>query len=172
MKTINQNDFLNSMLALVKETFEGTETDFGTMYLDKETSLFSTLETVDAETASRSLSGDETTIAAHCEHLRFYIDFLNNYLNENFEIVEWKESWKTSTVSKKEWNTLRGQLHKAYQTVIDTFNEIDSWNDHKISGALGILTHTAYHLSAIRQILKMLKRAEMRDARVEVKAVD
>ncbi|MBK7708003.1 MAG: DinB family protein [Acidobacteria bacterium] len=155
MKTINQNDFLNSMLALVKETFEGTETDHGTMYLDKETSLFSTLETVDAETASRSFTENGTTIAAHCEHLRFYIDFLNNYLNENFEIVNWKESWGTSSVTKMEWNTLRGKLHKAYQAVIDTFNDVETWDVHKISGALGILTHTAYHLSAIRQMLKM-----------------
>ncbi len=157
MKTINQNDFLYSMLALIKETFEGTETDFGTMYLDKETSLFATLDKVDSETASRSLTEDGTTIAAHCEHLRFYIDFLNNYLNEKFEIVDWKESWKTRTVSKKDWSTLRGKLHKAYQAVIDTFNDVETWNDHKISGALGILAHTAYHLSAIRQILKVMK---------------
>lgn len=157
MKTINQDDFLKSMLALVKETFEGTETDYGTMYLDKETSLFATLETVDAETASRTIGERGPTIAAHCEHLRFYIDFLNNYLNENFEIVDWKESWVTVSVNKKEWNALRGRLHKAYQTVIDTFNDIETWNDHKISGALGILTHTAYHLSAIRQMLKIIK---------------
>lgn len=157
MRTINQADFLKSMLALVKETFEGTETDFGTMYLDKETSLFSTLEGVDAATASRTIGASDVTIAAHCEHLRFYIDFLNNYLNENFEIVDWKESWKTAEVTKKEWNALRGRLHKAYQTVIDTFNDVETWNDHKISGALGILTHTAYHLSAIRQMEKFIR---------------
>ena len=157
MKTINQSDFLRSMMALVTETFEGAETDYGTMYLDKDTSLFSTLETVDAETASISVTDDGTTIASHCEHLRFYIDFLNNYLSERFEIVDWKESWSVKTVNKKEWNALRGKLHKAYQTVIDTFNEVETWNDHKISGALGILTHTAYHLSAIRQQLKFLK---------------
>ncbi len=158
MKTINRDDFLKSMLALVKETFEGTSTDFGTMYLDKDTSLLITLETIDAATASKSLTDDGMTIAAHCEHLRFYIDFLKNYLSENFEIVDWKESWGTKTVTKKEWNALRGKLHKAYQAVLDTFTEVEEWSDHKISGALGILTHTAYHLSAIRQMQKMLRK--------------
>lgn len=157
MPTINQTDFLKSMLALVKETFEGTATEYGTMYLDRETSLFSTLEGVDAETASRTVPGSGVTIAAHCEHLRFYIDFFNNYLKERFEIVDWKESWGTTKVTKKEWNALRGKLHKAYQTVIDTFDEVETWNDHKISGALGILTHTAYHLSAIRQIERFIR---------------
>ncbi len=157
MKTINQTDFLKSMKALLRETFEGVETDFGTMYLDRETSLFSTLEAVEADVASRAISDDGTTIAGHCEHLRFYIDFLNNYLSEKFEIVDWKESWSVTKVNKKEWNALRGKLHKAYQTVIDTFDEVEVWTDHKISGALGILTHTAYHLSAIRQMLKVIK---------------
>jgi hypothetical protein len=155
MKTISQADFTNSLFSLLRETFEGAETDYGTMYLDKETSLFSTLDGVDAERASTSAGGP--TIAAHCEHLRFYIEFLNNYLQENFEIVDWKVSWRTSRVDEAEWQALRGRLHKSYQTTIDTFREIDSWNDHKITGALGILTHTAYHLSAIRQIVRSVR---------------
>lgn len=156
MKTISQADFTNSLFSLLRETFEGAETDFGTMYLDKETSLFATLEGIDAERASATPKAGGPTIAAHCEHLRFYIEFLNSYLRENFEIVDWKDSWRTSSVDEQEWRTLCGRLHKSYQTAIDTFGEIESWNDHKITGALGILTHTAYHLSAIRQIVRNL----------------
>jgi hypothetical protein len=154
MKTINQEDFTNSLTALLKETFESTDTDFGTMYLDANTGFFATLEKIDAEKASRSVSPESTTIAAHCEHTRFYLDFLCNYLNEDYTINDWKESWKIKTVSEAEWTALCGSLQKAYQTVIDTFEEIQTWNTHKISGAMGILMHTAYHLSAIRQIMK------------------
>jgi hypothetical protein len=154
MKTINQADFTGSLFALFKETFESTNEAFGTMYIDKDTGLFATLETIDAETASRSISENSTTIAAHCEHTRFYLDFLNNYLKEDFKMVDWQDSWNVKTVNDDEWTTLRGQMHKAYQNVSDTFKEIETWNDFKISGALGILAHTAYHLGAIRQIAK------------------
>jgi hypothetical protein len=156
MKTINQNDFTSSLFALLKETFEGTNTAFGTMYLDQGTGFFDTIDAIDAARASRPVADAGTTIAAHCEHVRFYLEFLSNYMNENFTMVDWKDSWKTKTVSEAEWTTLRGQLQKTYQMVTDTFNDVETWNDFKISGALGILAHTAYHLSAIRQILKLV----------------
>lgn len=156
MKTINQEDFTKSLSALFKETFESTNTAFGTMYIDQNTGLFATLETIDADRASRAAAGGTATIAAHCEHLRFYLDFLNNYLREDFKMADWKDSWLVKTVDDAEWTALCGQLHKAYQNVTDTFDEIETWNDFKISGALGILAHTAYHLSAIRQIMKSI----------------
>ena len=156
MKTINQEDFTKSLFALLRETFEGTNTAFGTMYLEEGAGFFSTIENLNHEIASRSFSEGSTTIAAHCEHTRFYLEFLTDYLNENFKMVDWKHSWNIETVSEIEWNTLRGQLQKTYQKVNDTITEIETWSDFKISGALGILAHTAYHLSAIRQIVKTL----------------
>jgi hypothetical protein len=147
MKTINQEDFTKSLGALLKETFEGASTAFGTMYLNEGTGFFQTIENLDAETASGG-------IAAHCEHTRFYLEFLTDYLNENYKMVDWNESWKTKTVDEKQWNALRGQLQKSYQKVNDMITDVETWNDFKISGALGILAHTAYHLSAIRQMLK------------------
>lgn len=156
MKTIKQEDFTNSLSALLKETFEGANTAFGTMYLYQGTGLFATIENIDAEKASRLVPDGKATIAAHCEHVRFYLEFLSDYLSENFKMVDWKDSWNVKTVNEKEWNALRGQLQKSYQKVTDTFDEIETWNDFKISGALGILAHTAYHLSAIRQILKYI----------------
>lgn len=154
MKTINQDDFTSSLSALLKETFEGTSTEFGTMYIYNGTSIFQTLEKIDAEKASRSVSENSTTIAAHCEHTRFYLEFLCNYLSEKYLVSDWKESWNIKTVNEEEWTALCGSLQKAYQIVIDTFAEVETWNTHKISGAMGILMHTAYHLSAIRQISK------------------
>ena len=156
MKTINQEDFTKSLFALLRETFEGTNTAFGTMYLNEGTGLFATIENVSAETASHSISEGRATIAAHCEHTRFYLEFLTDYLNENFKMADWNDSWKVKTVNEAEWNALRGQMQKAYQKVNDMVDDVETWNDFKISGALGILAHTAYHLSAIRQILKVI----------------
>jgi len=156
MKTINQDDFTSSLFALLRETFESKNTAFGTMYLNPGTGFFATIEDVDAERASRAAGENGTTIAAHCEHVRFYLEFLSNYMNEKFTMVDWNDSWKVKTVTDAEWSALRGQLQKTYQLVTDSFNEVETWNDFKISGALGILAHTAYHLSAIRQIAKLV----------------
>lgn len=155
MKTINQKDFTGSLSALLKETFEGVNTDLGTMYLNKGTGFFATIENISAEIASRSSSENGTTIAAHCEHTRFYLEFMTDYLNEDFKMVDWKDSWNIKTVDAAEWDALRGQMQKTYQKVSDMVSEVEMWNDFKISGALGILAHTAYHLGAIRQIAKL-----------------
>lgn len=154
MKTINQEDFTRPLLAVFKETFEGSATGLDNIFLDRDIGFFSTLEEIDTETASRLIQDEGTTIAAHCEHARFYLEFLNNYLSENYRMDDWKQSWAIKTVSEAEWISLKGQLHKAYQNVSDTFDEIEEWNEHKVSGAMGILSHTAYHLGAIRQIIK------------------
>ena len=66
MKTINQADFTHSLFALLKETFEGTNTAFGTMYLDQGTGLFDTIEKIDAAQASKAIREDGATIASHC----------------------------------------------------------------------------------------------------------
>ena len=154
MKTIQQEDFTQSLYILFKEAFEGMQGEVGNIFLDRHVGIFSTLGSIEYDKASMEIGN--TTIAAQCEHVRFYLDFLSNYMSENFTMVDWKDSWKTKTVSDEEWTALRGQLQKTYQKVTDTFNEVETWNDFKISGALGILAHTAYHLSAIRQILKFI----------------
>ncbi|MGC2238818.1 MAG: hypothetical protein WA584_21865 [Pyrinomonadaceae bacterium] len=156
MKTINQEDFTKSLFSIFRETFEGSNTGMDNIFLDQNIGFFSTLEEIDTKTASLSAGNEGTTIAAHCEHARFYLEFLNNFLSENYKMVDWKDSWAVKTVSETEWTSLKGQIHKAYQNVSDTFGEIEEWNEHKVSGAMGILTHTAYHLGAIRQIIKYI----------------
>ena len=50
---IKQEDFLNNLMALLDETFDNTHG----IYLDQDTSLFRTLETVSAEEASIPVGG-------------------------------------------------------------------------------------------------------------------
>jgi hypothetical protein len=52
-KMINQEDFLNNLFSLLDETFDNTHGH----YLDKDTSLFRTLETVSAQEASIPVGG-------------------------------------------------------------------------------------------------------------------
>ena len=157
MNTIRQLDFTKSLFSLLRETFESSSEI--TMYLDSGTDLFATLERVDANTASRAVIGESPTVAGHTEHIRFYLEFLDHYLNKRMKMVEWKESWAVTKVDEPQWLGLKRDLRETYGQVKKTLEKVDEWDEFAISGALGIVVHSAYHLSAIRQLLKQFAGA-------------
>ena len=88
-------------------------------------------------------------------HISNTRDFaLIEFMNGRTEKVEWSESWLMKNVSESEWKSLKKNTQKEYSKVLETFQSIETWDDDKISDALGIVVHTAYHLGAIRQIMK------------------
>ena len=154
MKTINQTDFTQSLAILLKESFEGMPTSVEQVFLDGDSGIFSTLGKLDAEQASAEINS--TTIAAHAEHARFYIELLDNYLNKDMRVVDFKQSWRVKNVSEDEWDALRENVSKTYRKLGETLRKTDDWSLDTITVALGIVAHTAYHLGAIRQLTKNL----------------
>jgi len=155
MKTINQEDFTNSVLYLLKETFEGSSAE-GSAYLDKGVGVLNTIEKMSAETASRSIEENGATIAAHLEHARFYLIALVEFMNGRTEKVNWDESWLVKKVNETEWKLLKENTRRDYEIVTETFQTIEDWNEDNIGEAIAIVAHTAYHLGAIRQIMKSI----------------
>ena len=149
---IQQDDFLKDVLFILRETFEGSPEGEGSAYLDRGVGIFATLEGLSAEQVSK-YSG-ETTIAAHTEHAKFYLDRICEFMNGRTEKVNWEQSWLIETVNKTEWNHLREGMRKSYENVVRCFAEIETWKEDNIGEAIGIIAHTAYHLGAIRQIAK------------------
>lgn len=156
MGTINQEDYTTNLFTLLKETFEGPPPQTASVYLDQGGGLLQTIDGMTAETASSSVRPDAPTIAAHCEHLRFYLMVLYRYMHGPLDKVDWKQSWLMQTVSASEWETLREELRKAYTTLTDDFKTVENWEDKSIGAGLAIISHTAYHLGAIRQLVRML----------------
>ena len=154
MKTINQADFTTALSILFKETFEGMPTAEEQVYLAHDTGIFATLGAISAEKASTETNS--TTIAAHCEHARFYIELLDNYLNRDMRVIDFKQSWNVKTVSENDWDDLRENLSKVYRKTSETLEKNDVWGLDTITVAMGIVAHTAYHLGAIRQMAKNL----------------
>jgi hypothetical protein len=70
--------------------------------------------------------------------------------------VDWKESWKLTSVTPEEWDTLRADLRKTYEHTATLVKRFDRWDEDELGGALSVLTHSAYHLGAMRQLLKAL----------------
>ncbi len=153
-----------------KELFECLDETFNErhgVYLDKGTSLFETLKTVSAAEASRRAGANCATIAAQVEHVSFYLDVLNDVMqNRAVGKVDWREIWnRVATVTDDEWHALLERLEKSYKQVMDTIRTYDySKGEYGISGSLAILTHTAYHLGGIRQALCAIRSNSAADA--------
>ena len=147
--------FTDELFPLLEETFESVHG----IYLDKGTSLFETLETVTAEEASRPVSDRCASIAGQVEHVRFYIQVLQDYMRQK-EVgkVDWEASWYLKTVTSAEWDALKQRLKSAYQELTALVKGFDSWQgENELGGALAIVVHTAYHLGEIRQALCTIK---------------
>lgn len=150
--TIEKPVFLKELLLVLRETFEGSPAGQGSAYLDRGIGVFATLEKLSAAEASREIN--DTTIAAHTEHAKFYLDRLCEFIRGRTEKVNWEQSWLIETVNETEWNYLREAMRKSYEGVLRCFAEIEIWNETNIGDAVAIIAHTAYHLGAMRQLMK------------------
>ncbi len=150
--TISIDLFRNELLMVLGETFENV---MG-IYLDRNTSLFETLESITAEEASQPVSAFCASIAAQVAHTRFYIDTLIHFIEtDTDERVDWGEIWRTvEAVTPAEWEESKAALRESYtrlRVLIQTYDKFESNN--AIGGAIGMVAHTAYHLGEIRQAL-------------------
>ena len=154
-KMIKQEDFLNNLFSLLDETFDNTHGH----YLDKDTSLFRTLETVSAQEASIPVGGKCASLAAQVVHVTFYLEVLERYVVYNDSTpADWGEIWRTvEKVTPIEWSELKAKLNDAYCRIEKMFRENRVWNEDSIGGSMAIVVHTAYHLGEIRQALCTLK---------------
>ena len=148
--------FKKSLFACLEETFSSVRG----IYLDKGTTLYETLETVSAAEASRAISTNSATIAAQVEHVRFYLDVLDDYLRTGVEKTSnWREIWETvSSVTPDEWEDVKRRLKESHARVLSTLESFAGWDGtHGLTAALGVLVHTAYHLGGIRQALGAIR---------------
>ena len=111
--------FKGELLKTLEETFERHHG----IFLDKGTSLFETLDGIDAAQASRSIIETGATIAAHVEHTRFYLDVLETAMRaeKSSEPVDWGEIWaRVRVVSPAEWERQKRDLRESYRRTIGT----------------------------------------------------
>lgn len=151
-ENITTDAFKQSLLYLFRETFEGSPENQPSAYLDRKIGIFNTLDELTAEQVSREING--SSIAAHTEHSKFYLDRLCEFLNGRTENVNWEQSWLIDEVNEEEWSALRAAVRKSYEGVVSCFAQIEEWNETGVGMAMGMLAHTAYHLGAVRQMAK------------------
>lgn len=154
MAEIKQEDFTTNLFTLLRETFEGPAAEGGSAYLDKGAGLFQTLDGVSAEAAMRAPWPGASTVAAHCFHARYYVRALHNFLAGREQSVDWAESWRVGQLDAAGWEALKGELRGEYAALVEALESVDAWGDEQVGDSMAIVVHTAYHLGAIRQLLK------------------
>ena len=152
---IDSKVFVESVAYLLRETFEGSPAGQPSAYLDRGVGLFSTLEELSADAASRAFDG--TTVAAQTEHAKFYLDRLSEFINGRTEAVNWDDSWLIEDVDDAEWTALQSSVRKAYANSLQCLANSRDWTQVQVGMAIGLVAHTAYHLGAIRQLAKSAK---------------
>ncbi|MGE6376952.1 hypothetical protein [Peribacillus muralis] len=143
-----------SLKMLLNETFEGPENG-GSYYTDSKpnTGIFGTLEGVDAEDASLSIHG--STIAAHADHIRYYLWVIRTMISGGEFEKDWGASWTISQVDEAKWTEIKEGLQTEYHTLLADIDTIDleKW----LTNVNATIAHSAYHLGALRQMLKALE---------------
>ncbi|MBK8023344.1 MAG: DinB family protein [Chloroflexi bacterium] len=152
--TLLRAHFVEAMLMSLDETFDNVQG----IYLDRNTSLFGTLATITAEEASRPVSTNCASLAAHVEHMRFYMDVTLRWVAGDHSRPDWGEIWRTvREVTPEQWADSQRRLRESYNQIRELV-QVTPWEDaNEIGGAMGILMHNAYHLGEIRQALCTLK---------------
>ncbi len=118
--------------------------------------LFS-LEPLSAEQAAKSAIPGGSTIAAHADHILISLEFTLAMLKGEKYEADWGRSWHQDQYrqpSLAQWSQLKADLRREYQATADFIQSKPFWREEGLSHLIHNIAHTAYHASAIRQILK------------------
>lgn len=150
-KQIDISEVATGFRFLLTETFESVQG----AYLDKGTSFFETLAQISAAGASQPM-GDCATIAAHVAHTRYYLEVLEDRMfGRDLSYVNWDQIWDdVGAVDEAQWESMIADLKSTYERILGHLDSADDWQGiTELSSMLGIITHSAYHLGEIRQMM-------------------
>ncbi|HRN17799.1 MAG: hypothetical protein WC972_04075 [Trueperaceae bacterium] len=153
--------FKSNLFDVLDEFFEGPPPGAtGTIALDRSGSFRQSLADLSATDASREAFPGATTVAAQVIHTTYYLTNLLRYLDpqgDKASRADWAGSWARETVADTEWDAVRADLFRAYRDVRAAIDAITDWSGDRFGEAIAPLAHSAYHLGAVRQLLKALR---------------
>jgi hypothetical protein len=154
-----QPDFMATIIQLLHECFEGRpDGQEYTWFVEGKEGIFDALETTSAEKASIKPSPNCASIAAHAYHIRYALRGANAYLGGPPQEGDWESSWAKQTATEPEWDELKRDIYHQYSFFVDYFSKesVDFPDEGTVIGFTAQLPHMAFHLGAIRQIMKIV----------------
>ncbi len=152
------DEILDIARELFAEAYEGACDDW-TWFVNHgpDGGIFGTIEPLAAEQASAVPDGCQRSIAAHVEHLRWWLANVNGVARGEAWDPDWSTSWSVQSVDADQWNELRDALRREYEGVIAALRSIPSISDRQmLMGICSMAPHAAHHLGTIRQMAKQI----------------
>lgn len=152
----NQN-FRDAAALLFRECFEGVPAgkDY-TWFVQGKEGILDALESTSASRASIKPSEHCASIAAHAYHILFALRGAGESIGMPGPEGTWESSWDKQTATPEEWEELINEIRSTYTQLLKWFESNEEWSDPEaVVGSLALLPHMAFHLGAIRQLMKL-----------------
>ena len=153
----------NSLRTLLRETMFRAAADEAYVINRGEPGLIDTLRSLSAEVASTPPGPGRKPIVSHANHVLFGLELAGRAIDGDmkaFEGADWDDAWKLEQVDDAEWADLLRRLEAQAEHLLQEGPTYEHWNAMVLTGMFGIAAHTAYHLGAVRQMLRDLQAAE------------
>ena len=125
--------------------------------LDPDAGWAATLAAVDAATASRPVAPGGTSIAGQTAHVARSLAYLEERLDGHEPDVDWPASFLPAEVDTLEWDRRREGLFEVADRVGSRLRDDPSWPHHQLLRIMSHVVHLAYHLGAVRQMLRAVR---------------
>jgi hypothetical protein len=120
-----------------------------------------TLAHIDAATASKLPAPGRSSIAAHCEHLRYVLEIVNAWVRLEKPQPDWSLAWKTSSVDAAQWEVLKAAIQTECDTLKALIGATTEWSPKLLNLLISNTSHLAYHVGAIRQIWMLVREDQV-----------
>ncbi len=145
--------YRRTLLMLLAEVFGTSPLDHGMILDNGSSGYLAVLANIDAQTASRSLKPGKATLAAHCGHMAWFLENVIRIIDGERDQPNWSESWVIDQVDEAAWTSLKERLRSNYHALVQRLETRETMSDDDVAGSLVMITHLAYHLGEIRQML-------------------
>jgi len=146
-----------SLRKLLKETLFRADTGECYVINPEEPGFVDTLKSLSAAKASKPPHAGRKPVVSHANHVLYGLGLMARAVDGDmhaFDNTDWSVAWKLETVTDAEWRDLVGRLEKTAAHIVEAGPNIKEWNPIMLTGMFAVAAHTAYHLGAVRQILR------------------
>ncbi len=126
----------------------------GSACLDRDTGWLQTLAAIDAAHASRPIVAGGTSIAAQTAHAAYYVELIEAGMRGAEPVSDWPGSFQPAIVDEAAWQAQRERLQASLERFRGLVTSDLTWDESRLGDALAVLAHTAYHLGAVRQMVR------------------
>ena len=163
-------DLIPTLIDQYRETFEGEVTPGRVWIVDGAPglALLGTLDALSPAEAFAEPTPGGRSVAAHAQHVRYTLDLTLKRLHGENPAADWPGSFVVPVAPDaagqgRIWSDLRRDLRAAYDGVLAFVRErrntpAEKWPPIHLAGLVAMTAHNAYHLGAIRQIAKVVRR--------------